>query len=147
MQAHALVREPGNWERMSVETLRVVLSFINCINKGDVQCLGRLMTEDHELKVFDEAALVGREANLAAWQGYLESFPAYVIYPDRIAEHSGVVAVLGHTTGSHLGLPNEEESQLTLIWLAEVVEGAIHSWRLIEDTPDNRQRLQLENQA
>jgi hypothetical protein len=128
---------------MPVEPIRLVLSFINCINDGDVQTLGRLMTDDHELKVFDAAAVVGREANLAAWRGYVESYPAYVIYPDRIVECAGEVAVLGHTTGSHLDLPDEEESQLTLIWLAEIVEGAIHSWRLIEDTPTNRQRLGL----
>ena len=77
----------------------------------------------------------------------MESYPAYVIYPHRIAERAGVVAVLGHTTGSHLGLPDEEESQLTLIWLAEVVDGALHSWRLIEDTPDNRQQFRLEGET
>jgi limonene-1,2-epoxide hydrolase len=132
---------------MPVEPVRVVLRFIDCINQGDVQGLGRLITDDHQLKVFDEAALVGREANLAAWRGYVESYPAYVIYPHRIAERAGVVAVLGHTTGSHLGLPDEEESQLTLIWLAEVVDGALHSWRLIEDTPDNRQQFRLEGET
>ena len=54
---------------MPVEPVRVVLRFIDCINQGDVQGLGRLITDDHQLKVFDEAALVGREANLAAWRG------------------------------------------------------------------------------
>jgi limonene-1,2-epoxide hydrolase len=132
---------------MPVEPVRVVLRFIDCINQGDLQGLGRLMTDDHQLKVFDEAALIGREANQAAWRGYVESYPAYVIHPHRIAERAAVVAVLGHTTGSHLGLPDEEESQLTLIWVAEVVEGALHSWRLIEDTPDNRQRFRLQGES
>jgi hypothetical protein len=75
---------------------------------------------------------------------YVESYPTYVIYPNRIAQRGCVVTVLGHTTGSHLGLPDQEESQLTLIWLAELVTGAIRSWRLIEDTPENRQRFGLE---
>ena len=125
----------------------VVRSFIACINRGDVQGLGRLMTDDHELTVFDEPALIGREANLAAWRGYVASYPAYVIYPERIAAHAGLVAVLGHTTGSHLGLPDEEERKLTLIWLADVVEGAIQSWRSIEDNAANRGRLRLEHEA
>ena len=129
---------------MAASPVDVVISFIDCINRGDVEGLGRLMTEDHELKVFNENALIGRDANLAAWRGYLGSYPDYVIYPHRIAEHAGVVAVLGHTTGSHLGLPDEKESQLTLIWLADVVEGAIHSWSLIEDTIDNRRQFRLE---
>lgn len=132
---------------MTLEPIRVVRRFIDCINRADIQGLGQLMTDDHELTVFDEPTLIGREANLAAWRGYVESYPAYAIYPDRIAEHAGVVAVLGHTTGSHLGLPDEAESQLTLIWLAETVEGAIHAWRLIEDTPENRQRFRLERET
>jgi SnoaL-like domain len=131
---------------MPVDPVRVVLSFIDCINQRDVQGLGRLMTDDHELTVFDEAALIGREANLAAWRGYVESYPAYVISPHRLAERAGVVAVLGHTTGSHLGLPDDQEIQLTLLWVAEVVDGALHSWRLLEDTPDNRQRFGLEGE-
>jgi hypothetical protein len=125
----------------------VVLRFIECINRGDVHSLGRLMTDGHELKVFDETAVVGREANLAAWRGYVQSYPAYLIYPHRIAERAGMVAVLGHTTGSHLGLPDEEESRLTLIWLAEVGAGAIQSWRLIKDSPSNRQQFWLEAEA
>lgn len=128
---------------MPVDPARLVSNFIDCINRADIQGLGQLMTDDHELTVFNEAALVGREANLTAWRGYVETYPAYLIYPDHVAARAGVVAVLGHTTGSHLGLPDDQESQLMLIWVAEVIEGAIHSWRLIEDTPDNRQRFGL----
>jgi len=122
----------------------VAVSFIDCINRGDVDGLGRLMTQDHELVVFDEAPVVGRSANLEAWRGYVEAFPEYVIYPRRIAEHAGFVAVLGHTTGSHLGLSDAEERQLTLIWLAEVLDGAIRSWRLIEDSATNRREHGLD---
>jgi hypothetical protein len=102
------------------------------------------MTDDHTLRVFDEPPLVGRRANVDAWRGYVESFPDYVVHPRRIAESDGTVAVLGHTTGSHLDLPDAEESRLTLIWLAEIVEGALRSWTLIADNADNRRRLGLD---
>jgi hypothetical protein len=121
-----------------------VVSFIDCINRSDIEGLGKLMTEDHQLQVFDEPSLDGRQANVAAWHGYTESFPDYVIYPHRIAEHNGQVSVLGHTTGSHLRLPDTEEQALTLIWLVDVVEGMVRSWRLIEDTPERRQQLGLD---
>jgi hypothetical protein len=43
----------------------------------------------------------------------MESYPAYALYPHRIAERAGVVAILGHTTGSHLGLPyNRQQFRL-----------------------------------
>jgi hypothetical protein len=53
------------------------------------------------------------------------------------------VAVLGSTTGSHVGLPDAEERRLTLIWLADVVNGRLRTWRLLEDTPDRRRELGL----
>jgi len=121
-----------------------VVSFIDSINRGDVDGLAALMTDDHELRVFAEAPLAGRDANVAAWRGYASSFPDYVIYPHRIAERLGTVAVLGHTTGSHLGLPDAEESRMTLIWVAEVENGKLRSWTLIADKPENRARFGLE---
>jgi hypothetical protein len=66
-----------------------------------------------------------------------------VVYPQRITEQVGVVAVLGCTTGSHLGLLDEEERRQTLIWVAEVVDGLLRSWTLVEDNVDNRRRYGL----
>jgi hypothetical protein len=105
----------------------------------DIDGLAALITDDHALQVFDEPPLAGRRANVEAWRGYFASFPEYVIYPHRLAERYGRVAILGHTTGSHLGLPDDEESSSTLLWLAVVVDGLVRSWSLVEDTADNRQ--------
>ena len=121
-----------------------IVSFIDCINRGDVQGLGALMTDDHELTVFTEPSVAGRDANIAAWRGYAGAFPEYIVYPHRIAERDGIVAVAGHTTGSHLGLPDEVESQQTLIWLAGFSGGKVRTWTLIEDNPDNRHHLGLD---
>ena len=102
------------------------------------------MTDDHRLQIFTENPVVGIDANKMAWRGYFESFPDYVIYPRRIAEVTdALVAILGHTTGSHLGLPDDEESQQTLIWLAESAAGRLRSWTLVDDTQENRRRYSL----
>ena len=61
-----------------------------------------------------------------------------MIAPHRLSERDDVVAIMGHTTGSHLGLPDEDERALTLIWLARVRGELVDEWTLIEDTPDNR---------
>lgn len=122
----------------------VVIGFIDCINRGDIEGLGKLMTDDHELVVFGEEALRGRAPNTRAWAGYAAAYPDYVIYPRAVAEpRDGCVAVLGHTTGSHLGLADHEERKLSMIWLAEVQEGQLCYWRLLEDTPDRRAELGL----
>lgn len=53
-------------------------------------------------------------------------------------------AIVGHTTGSHLALPDEEEAKLTLIWLSEARDGKVLSWTLTEDNPLNRAKWGLD---
>jgi ketosteroid isomerase-like protein len=122
----------------------VALAFIDCINRGDVDGLGWLMADEHALRVFDEPPIVGRAANVEAWRGYVDRFREYLVHPHRVAEDGDTVAVLGHTTGSHLGLPDEEECRLALIWVARIADGAVASWTLIDDSPANRRRLGLD---
>jgi hypothetical protein len=38
------------------------------------------------------------------------------------------------TTGCHLGLPDDEEMRLGVIWLAHVVDGRLSSWHVADDT-------------
>ena len=128
---------------MRLPAVAAVVSFIDAVNRGDVEALGHLMTADHQLCAFDEEPLVGLAANVDAWRGYAAAFPAYVIYPHEIVEQDGVVAVLGHTTGSHLALPDAEEQRLTLIWVAEVREGQLRTWRLVPDSVETRARYGL----
>ena len=125
----------------------LTIAFITAINQGDLAALVSLMTADHRLQIFDESPVVGRDANKRAWTGYLASFPSYVIYPRQIADcGDGIAAVLGHTTGSHLGRSDAEEAQETLIWLAETTDGEVAVWTLLEDSPLNRERYGLGRQ-
>ena len=132
--------------RVREEPLRpvaAVLGFVEAINRGDVDALAELMTDDHHLDVFEESPLVGRDANFEAWRGYAAAFPRYRIYPERVAARGDLVAVLGYTTGSHLGLPDDEERALRLIWRAQVRDGRLSCWQLVEDTPQARDECGL----
>jgi ketosteroid isomerase-like protein len=111
----------------------IVLAFVDCVNRGDVDGLGRLMSEDHVLRVLDEDPVAGRAANLDGWRAYLAASPRYTIHVRSVARSGGTVAILGHTTGSHLGLPDDVERRHTLTWLAEVEDGRVRSWTVAED--------------
>jgi ketosteroid isomerase-like protein len=124
--------------RQPPPAIAAVISFVDCINRGDLEGLTRLMTDDHTLAVLDEPEVVGRDNNRVAWRGYFSSFPAYVIYPRHVTAAGRSVAVMGTTTGSHLGLPDEEEMTLGVIWLAEVLDGRLSQWRVADDTPELR---------
>jgi ketosteroid isomerase-like protein len=129
--------------RIPPPPVAVVIGFIDAINHGDVARLAALMTTDHQLRVLDEAPLAGRAANVNAWRGYTTAFPEYVIYPHHIVDRDDDVVVLGHTTGSHLGLPDDDEGNMTVIWRAEVDDGRLTLWQIIEDTPERRAELGL----
>jgi hypothetical protein len=119
-----------------------VVSFIDAVNQGDVERLATLMHAGHRLQVLDESPLYGRDANVAAWWGYVTTFPNYVIYPHTIAERRpGEVVVVGHTTGSHLDLLDQDEGELTVIWRATVDDGLLRLWQILEDTPARRTHL------
>jgi hypothetical protein len=101
------------------------------------------MSSDHQLQVHGEPPVTGRQANRDAWNGYVTAFPDYVIYPDHIVHQGDDVLVLGSTTGSHLGLPDQAERQLGVIWRATVRDGLLVLWQIIEDTPGQRAFLGL----
>jgi hypothetical protein len=120
-----------------------VISFVDAINHGDVDRLAALMAPDHRLQVLDEEPRDGKEANVEAWRGYVTSYPGYVVVPHSIAARDSEVIVLGHTLGSHLGLPDDEESALSVIWRANVVDGLLTLWQILDDTPFQRDQLGL----
>jgi ketosteroid isomerase-like protein len=70
--------------RQPMPPVAAVVSFIDGINRGDVDRLATLMADEHRLRVFDESPLEGKTANIEAWTGYMASFPEYVIYPHQV---------------------------------------------------------------
>jgi hypothetical protein len=129
--------------RTPLPPVAAVIGFIDAINRGDVDRLAALMSPGHRLQVLQEPPVTGWEANRSAWHGYVTAFPDYVIYPDHLVHRGDDVLVLGTTTGSHLGLPDQEERQLKVIWHATVRDGLLALWQIIEDTPAQRALLGL----
>jgi ketosteroid isomerase-like protein len=128
---------------VTLPLLPTVRAFIDRINRRDLNGLLALMTDDHCLKVLDEDPSCGKEGLREAWRGYFDALPTYLIYPRQMASTGSTVAILGHTTGSHLGLPDDAQSKLTVIWTAEVRDGLLASWTVLADTPETRATLGL----
>jgi limonene-1,2-epoxide hydrolase len=135
--------EPTEQSR-PVTPLAIVARFIACVNRGDLEGIGQLIAPAHRLEVFDEPPVVGKDAIIEAWRGYLKSFPNDSIHPARLAANGSTVSVLGSTTGSHWQLPDQEELRLTLIWVATVEDSRLVSWQLVEDSSDRRKQLALD---
>lgn len=108
-----------------------VRRFIDGINRHESRDLGRMMTPNHSMQVLDGLPLVGRQPNVVNWERYFAANPAYTIHVAKVATRGIRVAVLGHTTGSHLKLPDAQEAGLPVVWLAEVVGPLLKSWRIL----------------
>ena len=128
---------------MTDQVEAIVVAFIDAINRGDLDGLTALMTDDHVMCLLDEPPVSGKETLREAWRGYLAAFPEYTIYIERIAARGGHAGIVGNTTGSHLGLPDEEERRLPVIWTADVRGGLVASWNIVEDAPELSRELGL----
>lgn len=128
--------------RSPLPPIALAVSFIDAINRQDLEALAHLLSNEHELRVQTQPPVVGREANRDAWRAYFGVCPDYVVYPEEVIEADGVVAILGHTTGSHLRLPDEEERAIGVVWRAETTaDGHITVWEVLDDSTDLRIRL------
>jgi len=41
-------------------------------------------------------------------------------------------------------LPDDEEGALLVIWVADVVDGRLRTWQVLDDSPEHRHRLGLD---
>ncbi len=70
-----------------------------------------------------------------------------VIHPRHLAVAGDRVAIVGATTGSHLDLPDEEELQISVLWIVEVSDGLVVRWAVRDDTPATRAMLEASDRA
>jgi ketosteroid isomerase-like protein len=119
------------------DAIEIALQFVECINSKDIDGIIGMLAPGHlfvdlEGNEYSFDATSGR----AAWSGYFKLAPRYLIHVSS-AHAVGDTAILrGRTTGSHLGLPREQElREHALIWTAKVRAGKLADWRILHDTP------------
>lgn len=109
------------------------LSFVDRINKHDLDGLAELMTSDH---VFIDAhgnSVSGKEKMIAGWRGYFEWFPDYYLEVVDVFEKGDTVALFGVAGGSFKG--NKTGSwRLPAAWKAVVKDGQVTLWQVFADT-------------
>jgi limonene-1,2-epoxide hydrolase len=117
----------------------VVLKYIEAINSRNSKALMALQTEDFTFINYEGDAYVGRDG----WQDYFTSYPEYKIHVDRLITSGSGVAVIGWTTGCHVG--PEVETKWTVLWTAEVRGSFIAEWRIYSDVEDVQRRFREAN--
>jgi ketosteroid isomerase-like protein len=114
-----------------------VEQFNECINAGDLNGLGALMTADHTFTDTAGCAVSGKTAVTSAWSGFFSAFPGYRNEFERHRETQDVVAIQGRSlcTDPRLSGP--------ALWRARVRGAKISEWQVYADTAENRVILGL----
>ena len=103
----------------------IVNAFNAAINDRDLDALAALMTPDHQFIDTEGSKVAGKEACVAAWRSFFDSFPDYRnVFEDIRSEGDRVVAV-GHSLCSFLPLAGPAE------WHADVRDRQIAEWRVV----------------
>jgi len=119
----------------------VALRFVECINRGDLNSLVALMPEDHTFVDLAGDVEKGRQTMKSGWKQYFTACPEYMIHISDIYLVENEVILVGRTTGSHVGLPRQEEIRDPIIWVAKVEAGLVKEWRLYLDSEERRAQL------
>jgi ketosteroid isomerase-like protein len=102
----------------------VVLRFVEYVNSGDIEGMNSLISED--VVFTDILGRVYREHKFM--EVYIKKFPDYRIHVQHALQGGNGIAIVGHTTGSHVSA--EIEAREVLVWTAEVDSGKISAWRI-----------------
>jgi len=128
-----------------MNALKTVAEFIDCINQGNAQGVIDLIASDHTFIDIKGHVEKDYERIVRGWNEYFEVYKNYKIYIRQIFELDDSIALLGHTTGSHLNLSDEVEFHAeSVIWLARVAEDKITHWQIFSDSIENIETLQLQ---
>ncbi len=114
---------------------KIVMKFINAINKHDVDLLASLMAGDH---VFIDAhgnKMNGIETMKKGWIGYFNMFPDYNIEVTDIFENGNSFGLFGFTSGTYMGRnPEKNFCRLPAAWKAVIEGDKVKHWQVYADT-------------
>ncbi|HYA58361.1 MAG TPA: nuclear transport factor 2 family protein [Thermoplasmata archaeon] len=115
---------------------RIVLRFVNEINRHDVEALQSLMAPDFRFVDSVGQEVHGRERMREAWTAYFERFPDYRIL---IREHltvGSVVALFGTASGTYAvngQLPHQNHWTVPAAWRALIRNEHVAEWQVYVD--------------
>lgn len=115
----------------------IALRFNECINTQDLAGLAALMTEDHTFIDSANQAIHGKERMVEAWKSFFAQFPDYQNIFEQIGFRDDLVVIRGRSTCSEAQLDGPA------LWMARIRGDQVAEWRVLKDTPENRDLLQI----
>ena len=124
---------------METKEIRIVQSFNNAINDGNVELISSLMAEDHTFVDASGAAHSGVKEMTEGWKDFFRMFPDYKNNFDNILQDGNLVVALGTASGTYngnRGLIPENRINWSAAWKAIVENDKIKLWQVYADWSD-----------
>ena len=130
---------------MSTETpVELVQSFLEKINRADVDGLAKLLTPDHTFVDALGNSVQGAGQMRHAWATYFQWFPDYRISTEQILQSGNTVDVFGTAAATYAPdgkLSPENRWETPAAWLAVVRDGKVAEWRVYADNQPARKLM------
>lgn len=116
---------------------KIILDFVDAINRHDVERLYTLMAEDFRFVDAYGGVESGRDTMKKGWEGYFRWFPDYTIEVVDLYERDDRVAFFGYASGTYEGRKtetNENYWRLPAAWQAVIEEDKVKLWQVCCDS-------------
>jgi len=121
---------------METKEIKIVQSFNNAINQGNVDSISSLMAEDYTFIDASGTAHSGVKEMTEGWKDFLNMFPDYQNNFEHILQDGNLVVALGTASGTYngnRGLIPENRIKWTAAWKAIVENDKIKLWQVHAD--------------
>ena len=116
---------------------KVILHFVDAINRADVDRMYDLMVDDHTFVDSRDNATTGKEIMKQAWIGYFDLFPDYKIEITEILQKNSLFLMIGYASGTYKNLQNKDNSnhwRIPAAWTAVIKNHLVQNWQVYADS-------------
>ena len=115
------------------------LLFNECINNRDIEGLVDLMTDDHSLICNGHVDTKDKNSSKEVWSTFFRMYPDYLNHFSKVESIDNFVVIAGKSTCS-----NEAKLNTSALWSARIQDDKVAEWQVYEDSPENRNKLQIQ---
>ena len=115
---------------------KVILDFVDAINRADVVNMVELMAEDHTFVDSRDNRMTGKENLKKGWLGYFELFPDYKIEITGMLHEESLFYMVGYAGGTYKSMQNEANTnywRIPAAWKAVILYNKVQLWQVYAD--------------
>ena len=112
------------------------MDFADAINRGDLDKMVDLMSDDHTFVDSRDNKTIGKENLMQAWKGYFNLFPDYKIEITGMLQKKSLFYLVGYAGGTYMNLTNENNSncwRIPVAWRVIIKKNKVQYWQVYAD--------------